>query len=574
MPASRACSRNTAEPAVGGPEGTALNRNLIYMLAGAALAVLAGIAVVLAFVAGLWWRDEPAGEGARAQPPAAGEKAGNFRATLNGESPPNGREDPADDLLAGTGVGESAALPGSRDAAFAGTVRDVESRAIRDASVRFEAIEGGERNRFVIYTDAGGRFRSGAIGASQLDRVAFDAPGFRRLEMEQIPLPLTDLAVTLESEANVRLRVRRQGGEPVQGDVTVYVLRRLDDALADGPAQPNVPRDEFVAVDTQGVRVREGAGDMSITSPGLYRLLATVASDFVMSTPFQIEAGGGAEVELVLGVAGVAGGVVVDAVSGAPIPGARAWLLAAGLPDVSGLGLRLESRTDREGRFRFDAVPAGAYRLVAGADGYTTATRSEIEMGASGVEGLEVALQPGATGVVIVVIDATRRPVPGARLVLFGGGEPPVTRFGETDASGTSRFGDLEPGTYSVTVTQPGADRRQAVMDFTVQSGQRLVEVRFESLVRVSGTVSGPSGAYAGDLVFIRRSPPVIDYGVSVEPSGAFALEMEAGEYNVAVPGGGPVTTVVVEPGPSAFLTISLRESDAAGATVPVVGEP
>lgn len=83
------------------------------------------------------------------------------------------------------------------------------------------------------------------------------------------------------------------------------------------------------------------------------------------------------------------GGRVVDGRSQTPVPAAVVALVDAAADEV----VVAEARTDAEGRFRLDGVPAGQYRLRVEAFGYRTVGDREIEIG-RGAVAVRVVVEP------------------------------------------------------------------------------------------------------------------------------------------------------------------------------------
>lgn len=142
-------------------------------------------------------------------------------------------------------------------------------------------------------------------------------------------------------------------------------------------------------------------------------------------------------------------GVVRDAASGAPLPGATVELFQ--VPRDGGLAPARTATTDAGGRFALAADPDARVHLRASAAGHRPATRSLARPAA-----LELELEPCA-GVLEGHVRAVEGwPLAGA-LVRARGGEPSVERETRTDADGAFRLRGLpdapeEPGRTSLLV--------------------------------------------------------------------------------------------------------------------------
>jgi hypothetical protein len=150
-------------------------------------------------------------------------------------------------------------------------------------------------------------------------------------------------------------------------------------------------------------------------------------------------------------------GTVVDAISGQP--------LAAAQVRINGPDAQL-TVTGEDGRFTFGGLEAGKYPLSARRKGYPESFYKQHEQFSTAIvtgpglntENLRFALRPGAA-ITGVVTDEAGEPVRDARVILFqkamATGRRATFEQGETQTNdlGQYRFGQIEPGTYFVTVS-------------------------------------------------------------------------------------------------------------------------
>lgn len=150
-------------------------------------------------------------------------------------------------------------------------------------------------------------------------------------------------------------------------------------------------------------------------------------------------------------------GIIVDANSGAPIPGAQ---LA-----ISSTGHSAETTADDGGHFSFDALPPGTYMLSATARGYVSASYDQhgrfstgIVVG-SGLDSQHIVFRLPPQGVIFgTVTDSQGERVRRAQVMLFeveplSGSPRPIRRANtQTNDLGQYRFAHLNEGRYYVAV--------------------------------------------------------------------------------------------------------------------------
>ena len=152
-------------------------------------------------------------------------------------------------------------------------------------------------------------------------------------------------------------------------------------------------------------------------------------------------------VRLVLATAVVLGGTVEDAI-GAPVPLARVLVLS----DTGFQGALVPARAaDAGGRFRFDGLAAGQYRLLIEAPGLGTAEAAHVVAPDAAVR----VVLPGESRFIQGRVTHEGRTALGARVILAGEAlsEPRRT---ESDGRGGFVFGGLGPGTYALRADSGG----------------------------------------------------------------------------------------------------------------------
>lgn len=182
------------------------------------------------------------------------------------------------------------------------------------------------------------------------------------------------------------------------------------------------------------------------------------------SSPFEITKGAvtrGVEIELTLG--GRVSGVVVRARTGEPVKGAAVSLGQGGGANVffsSGGRLLnpsgLSAKTDDQGRFEIDGVPAGTYDLRADAKDLAPGVVEKVAVDAGRtVNGLLLELGEGG-GITGTVYDEHGQPVPGAEVLVQPVKQKGLVVMGDVgthakaDGNGVYLVEHLEPGRYRV----------------------------------------------------------------------------------------------------------------------------
>ena len=121
---------------------------------------------------------------------------------------------------------------------------------------------------------------------------------------------------------------------------------------------------------------------------------------------------------------------------------------------IAGSGYSVSMKTDEDGYYEFNDVPAGAYTVTYAMDGYETQAKTvTVEKG--GMVDLEtVTLQVILKGTISgSVTDIRGNPIASVKLKLSGVGTK-VKKTALTDTEGAFEFTDLDAGTYRIVATK------------------------------------------------------------------------------------------------------------------------
>lgn len=545
----------------------------------APLGLLAAAALALAFLVALVLHDDagreslplaatvPAVRAAKDASPVAPLGLDAARGPLHADSSPPAPE-PADPLAA-----RLADLPGVVTLTLAGQLIGPRGEPVADATLHFVPAEQiafflgwGRPPRHepircdelpATRSDAAGRFRidgpAQAPVGDLVDRhwnertqLLVEHPGYEILVLE-VPRtrgPHIDLGqVLLRDGVTLAGRVVDDHGRPVP-DAAVTVLAP-DDATAwsAGQGGPEHRAQRLGASRLAALGGPDGqfALESAWTGPAL--LLVSAAGFSREERRVAPVAAGRHEVgDLVLAAAPALAGCVVDA-RGAPIAGAEVVARPSALrpgtePEwiVHELESRWEAlihrepetRTDAEGRFRFDRLPDEPHDLIAGSPLHEPIALRDLS---GSHENLRVELADAARHL-IRAVDGSGRPIPGARGVakplhpedseivelepLRTGREaaalaPDLPEAGLLVMTRAGRYGSelslSAPGFAGLSVELPG-----------LEPGEHAEhELRMEPEATIGGRVIGPAGAVAGALVELQMERAPVDNRVIVE---------------------------------------------------------
>ena len=281
--------------------------------------------------------------------------------------------------------------------------------------------------------------RSGVELTADPYKVIVPRPG----ELDASAAALDGVIVQVEATATIRGHVRLDG-RPVPG---------IEVACKGGPKQHLEPPRS----DANGQYVCDGL------SPGRYLVSAEEPTSGSFSDEIAVDVKNGQvrNVDLDLAHNASVSGLVVDE-TGAPVGDVHVRLWNAGLEDEG------EAKTATDGTFQV--------RQLAGAASYeVTVTHNSPQLPfalarpvsvvvpgpRSQVDGVRVSIDRGSIAVRGVVVDVSRRPVPGATVSLLGSYDTEALATVKTDASGEFAFRGLDAPAYRLRVRAP--DGRDAV---------------------------------------------------------------------------------------------------------------
>ncbi|GIW70836.1 MAG: hypothetical protein KatS3mg102_0378 [Planctomycetota bacterium] len=449
-----------------------------------------------------------------------------------------------------------------RGAAIAGRVLLPEGAAA--AGVRVEAVPEGGRNPFASGAAAeGGETTSAADGSFRLEGLAG-----RRFTVTAWP---DDPALAPAAQGGVR---------PGTEDLVLRLVRAqaLGGRVLEAGTGAPVAGAQIEVEMAGGVRLgaasdAQGAFRVAGVVPGRLVVRASAAgyapfeSEFAQAPPeLLIELLAGAAIE----------GQVIRARDGAPLEGAVVYvleasaagrrpppraqglveLLASGV-DPGGLGgrsrpeleqaLARTARTDAEGRFRLEDLPAGP-KLVLAAHPEHPAAWSEVALEGPGeVAEVTIALADGGA-IAGTVLDEQGAPRAAAEVFAFS--PAGRARSAETDARGSYTIRGLAPGEYLVALGRaaPGADREDAAEPERGPGGMRIktahveagrtarVDFGTEPRVRLEGTVSRAGQPVAGEQVNLFPAAGGLGFEQArTDQAGRYALQVLPGRYVLRV---------------------------------------
>jgi protocatechuate 3,4-dioxygenase beta subunit len=380
-------------------------------------------------------------------------------------------------------------------------------------------------------TDAEGRFRFDDLRRGGRFDIRTAPPGYLPASVQSVEVPAPEpLTITLKAGRSLSGRVTGPAGEPVpNAQINLREERVLRTSLGEsktGAERPLGATDEEGKFRVQGVE--PGTADLQVRARG-YRAgrLQNV----------QVPEDGDVEgLEISLAKSGVLEVRALD-VSGAPVPGARAWLSRL---DAGDWAILSQCKTDAEGRCRMENLDLepGQLRLSARSEGHGHA-ETTFELG-SGAAARDLVLHKGVE-VSGRVSDDAGDPVPGASLSLRRAGMiadmgTALTAFSSAD--GTFRFADVDDGTFRLSGSASGFAEVQAPGEVQV-SGQEVrgLDLRLSKGTRVTGKLLGLAPEEAKNVMIVAfrldLTSPQPALG-QVDAEGRYRIEnLGPGDWNV-----------------------------------------
>jgi protocatechuate 3,4-dioxygenase beta subunit len=238
----------------------------------------------------------------------------------------------------------------------------------------------------------------------------------------------------------------------------------------------------------------------------------------------------------------LAGRVTVEG-SAAPVAGARIMLFPAGRPNGP-MGPPPQTQTDQDGRFAFDRVIPGSYRVDVQKTGFAPPDplRAQPVQVAAGqaVDGLELHLQKGAV-ISGKLLDPRGEPLPDARVIAMRKVSlprestprliPAPGQSPQTNDLGEFRLAGLAPGEYFIAATprttmpmmMPGPSAARATTSSANTPRTTIATTYYPGTADQGAAqpIAVTAGAEVGNITFTMQSVPAFRVsGIVVDESG------------------------------------------------------
>lgn len=444
----------------------------------------------------------------------------------------------------------------------AGTVTDAAtSEPLRDFEVSCEPPAPGGGGRVMFNVRRTGRRLGRRLGIGEDARLTRGDDG--AYVLDEVPVGTCEVHVESPGYASSRLSgIKVEDGRTTSGvDVRLSRGAILRGQVVDASTSRPVPGASVSASSGEGVRGPALAllgGDGTLTdADGRYEIggleagrhrISVRHADYAEAVEV-VEAapdpGTGPTVRLSRG--GSLSGTVVTT-AGQPVPGASVDLMASGEAGFMGGGGQ-ETQTDDAGRFRFDRLQPGRYRLRATVRGGPTASTEAVLAPGSPAADAVLTVAGGARlrGRVTGLPDAARGAV-----TLMATGREGYAASGRAAADGSFEFAGVPAGPLTVRATSGDllGGQRSAVAQTTIAEGQTeaTLDVVFEGSFSIAGRVTRRGAAVPGVLVVASlRAGGGRNGTASTDESGRYRVEgLVEGTYMVSANplggGGGPQT--------------------------------
>jgi protocatechuate 3,4-dioxygenase beta subunit len=216
--------------------------------------------------------------------------------------------------------------------------------------------------------------------------------------------------------------------------------------------------------------------------------------------------------------------------AGAAAPGVEVRLTSLDRPDFE----QQVVATDAEGRFVFESLGPGEYRLLATSEDRHAVEERELGGGDSPGAPEEVVLNLGeARYVEGTVQDTSRRPVAGASVALRPENEYVRAWKTVTDAQGHYRLGPVVPGSYVLDLSAPRyVDLENSPLELTADTGR--VDLSLRPALPVAGVLVDEEGRPVPEIRLVLSHPAELPGEFDLPPDMAWSDE--EGRFSMDAP--------------------------------------
>lgn len=311
-----------------------------------------------------------------------------------------------------------------------GRVTDTKGRPVTNANVEvggfsMDAFMNNAETNFNMTTDSSGQYRFTGVplGKYMMNVTHSQFPDMRVTKV-WLDKP-TDVTLNLGSRI-AGIVYDGKTNRRYRDHFQVYAMRQAED---DADTSNDQPLDMIVSIlerfDQTNANVDTETGEFDMfVQPGTYQIRAEAGTK--LSDPVLVTIDDGQEVNNVELFLGGAGGIIdgwVSVLDGSNPQGARVMLSKVGEELIAGLELDTghdETYTvSEDGRFVFENIPGGTYRVVSTHPSYASAMTDKLELG-DGVNEHTVTLVLGRGGSIEGYVNNRGRPVPNATVLLLG----------------------------------------------------------------------------------------------------------------------------------------------------------